>query len=211
MNLILGGPSYRMEVDARHAARLVEFALVATHHRTADGKGVAIIGTAYEHGTPVALARNHLFKGALGVEDADVLLWLDSDCAFASDQIPNVLRALHNWSRLPTGAPMLIIPAPQRDRQLNIWKSKREKLTRLSTDGALHPCYAGGFGCVAFDLAWYRAAWPEGPWFRDGWEGEAGYLSEDFNHCRLLADRGCQPMYAATYVDHHARGKGEEL
>lgn len=212
MKLILGGPSYRMEVDARHAAHMVEFALRATAVRSgkySQGKSdIQILGTAYEHGTPVAYARNHLFEGALAVEDATHLLWLDSDCSFPPDQIPLILHAFRNW--VQGGGPLLAVPAPQRNRVLNIWASEKVKETRLLLDGAIHECFAAGFGCVAFDLGWYRKHWPKAPWFRDDWT-TVGYVSEDYGHCRALAAMSEKILYAGAYVDHHDRGEGKPL
>lgn len=222
IRLILGGPSYRMEVDARHAAHLVTFALRASLPRPRkktfggvkrDPPDIVILGTAYEHGTPVAYARNHLFGGALGVEDATHLLWLDSDCSFPPDQIDWILTALRSWVREPAlaSSPLLGVPAPQRDRALNVWKDERTKVVRLATDGGVRPCHAVGFGCVMFDLRWYRREWPAAPWFQDRWDSEIGYISEDYGHCRALAARGHQPLYAGAYVDHHDRGDGKPL
>jgi hypothetical protein len=217
IRLILGGPSYRMEVDARHAAFLVTFALRAIAPRVIQRKtfgglkkgppDVTILGTAYEHGTPVAYARNHLFEGALGVTDATHLAWLDSDCSYVPSQIDDILHALRSLG----DRPMFGVPAPQRDRHANVWLDREMKLEKLSLDGALHPCHAVGFGCVFFNLNWYRREWPKAPWFQDRWDPEIGYMSEDYGHCRELAARGVVPLYAGAYVDHHDRGEGKPL
>lgn len=219
IRLILGGPSYRMEVDARHAAHLVTFALRASLPRVAAKKNfagklrhlvtpspVSILGTMYEHGTPVAYARNHLFTGALEVDDATHLLWLDSDCSFVPSQIELYLHAL-----LTLGdRPMFVVPTPQRDRVVNVWETA-ETRARVFLDGELRACHAGGFGCVVFNLAWYRAHWPKSPWFQDLWDPAIGYVSEDVGHCHALIARGFQPLYAGAYVDHHDRGDGKPI
>ncbi len=216
MRLIIGGPAYRMEVDARHAASLVRFATRASlpTAKTVKGFGgkpkfqvspsaVSIVGAHYEHGTPVAYARNSMFKGTLAEVGASHLLWLDSDVSIPPDQDGPILRALSALG----DRPIVIIPCQQRDHQVNVWIDRTTKLTRLALDGGeLAECYAGGFGCVGFNLAWYRAHWPTGPWFRDSWDDGIGYVSEDYGHCRALADRGAPVLYAGTYVDHHARG-----
>ena len=224
--ILLGGPSYRMEVDARHSASLVPFALRLAMPRMVQRKAFGgrmrdvvtpspfvVIGTAYEHGTPVALARNGLFRTALESE-ADVLLWLDSDCSIPMEQIDPIIRAMLLWlAPSAPERPLLGVPAPQRDRRANVWTSREDKLTRLDLDGAVHPCFAVGFGCVAFRLGWYRREWPTAPWFRDSWdESMASYVGEDYGHCRALAERDPHgPCYAGAYVDHHDRGEGKSL
>ncbi len=218
MKLIIGGPSYRMENDARHTASIATFGIRITLPRIVAKKsfggkmraivtpsGVTVLGFHYEHGTPVALARNSMFKTALAEAAATHLLWVDSDVSLPGDQSDFILAGIRGAD------PITLFPCPQRDRHANIWTDAKTKLTSLRTDGTLRECYAGGFGAVAFNLEWYREHWPEGPWFRDSFDATIGYLSEDYVHCRALVARGARCLYAATYVDHHDRGDGKPL
>ena len=206
-----------MEVDAHHCGSLISLAVrLSTSRRESkgfDGKWrygptpIEILGAVYEHGTPVALARNSIFKYALeSVRDAEKLLWLDADCSIPQDQIPAIVKALEGAD------PICIIPTAQRNKASNVWIGGPEKrLESVMLDGKLRECYAGGFGCVAFDLEWYRDHWPEAPWFRDGWTTGLGYESEDYGHCRALVARGASVQYVGARVLHHARGGGEAL
>jgi hypothetical protein len=221
VRLLLGGPSYRMEVDARHAASLLSFGLSATLPRIVSKKAfggkmrdivtpspITIVGAAYEHATPVSLARNGLFRAALAAPDVSHLLWLDSDCSIPGHQVPLLIRGLLAMEERA----ILIVPTVQRDGHANVWLTPTERLTRLSLDGEIRECRMGGFGCVVFNLAKYRQYWDTGPWFRDGWDEAGGYLSEDFTHCISLHERHVSPTYyLAAYVDHHDRGGGSAL
>lgn len=228
MKLILGGPSYRMEVDARHAANNVTFALRCALPRIVAKKGfggrlrhvvtpspISIVGTHYQHCTPVAMARNALMKESLADTEATHYMMLDSDCSIPFDQCDPIILAL-----LALGdRPMFGVPAPQRNRQMNVWQSRAVKWradSTLRTDGKLHECWAVGFGCVVFNLDWYRKHWPSPPWFLDGWDEELGPMGEDYRHCMELHDktsteRSAVPLFAGAYVDHHDRGEGKPL
>ena len=227
IKLILGGPSYRMEVDARHSASLVPFAIRCAMPRMVAKKSfggrmryvvhpspISIVAAHYQHGTPVAVARNGILKESLERLEATHIMMLDSDCSIPGDQVDPIIKCL-----LALGdRPMFGVPAPQRDRRANVWESRETKMTRLPLDGELHECYAVGFGCVVFNLGWYRAHWPKAPWFLDGWDSEFGPMGEDYKHCRELGlhldgppgDRNLA-LYAGSYVDHHDRGEGKSL
>lgn len=204
MRLLLGGPAYRMEVDARHAASMLAFAC------RAQSRGVEVLGAMYAHGTPVAYARNDLFREALADPGKpDVLLWWDSDCATPGVHHDALIAAL---VRPP---PCLIIPTPQRNGTSNVWLDKRTRIAKVQPDGEKRDCWAGGFGAVAFRLDWYREHWPAAPWFQDGWDPEVaaesqgdGYTSEDYNHCRGVWSRGGKVQYLGAWADHYHRGHG---
>lgn len=202
MYLIIGGPAYRMEVDAHHAASMTLLAL------TARDIGVRVVAAHYEHGTPVAYARNSMFAKSLTDLDATHLYWMDADCSIPPDHFGAILIALDK------AAPITIVPTPQRDGAINVWLSQTERPASILTDGKLLPCKAGGFGGVAFDLRWYRKHWPTRPWFHDGWSDEVaalnpqgdGTISEDYNHCLGVAERGGIVQYVGAVLRHRHRG-----
>jgi hypothetical protein len=192
---ILGGPSYELKLDARHAATLAAMVRVL---------GPRILGIQYRHGVPVEAPRNGLFEDALK-SDAEFLLWCDSDCygydPYALISVGDTLRKFEK--------PMASVPVAQRNGEANIWITSNTKLSgefkTLSTD--LCECYAAGLGLAVFWLPWYREHWNEGPFFRTDWLGGTFYISEDFWHSRRLCDLGESAYYAlASAVVHSHRG-----
>lgn len=207
MRLILGGPSYQMQVDARHAGSMASLAL-----RLRELGRLEWIQFHWSHGCPVEHARNNLFAQALAT-NATHLLWVDSDCYWSSaenDGIAWMLEQLRGDEGRET--PFIAIPVHQRNGACNIVKERKgprfERFAgKVTMEAKLHDCIAAGTGVCGFFLPWYRSHWKHAPWFRTDWEhGEM--ISEDFWHTnRLLMKHGVPPRWApVVQVIHAARG-----
>lgn len=190
---ILGGPSYQLSVDARHAANMVHTGLMLGKHLHAIN---------YRHGVPVETPRNGLFQQALDISEVDFVLWADSDVFGWDQSILHIAKNLEFYKK-----PLCGIPVNQRNGDSNVWLHQDKKLAGtipVSTD--LHECWAIGFGFVMFWLPWYREHFNKGPYFRTEWNGDA-MQSEDVWHCRELARRGESPYYAmGAQLIHAHRG-----
>lgn len=86
--LIIGAPAYRLETDARHTAAVARLCARAEREKRAH-----VVGCAYHHSVPVAIARNQVLATALA-SDATHLLMVDTDVHWpaATD------GAVHAWA-----------------------------------------------------------------------------------------------------------------
>ncbi len=204
MRLILGGPSYQMQVDARHAGSMASLAL-----RLRELGRLEWIQFQWTHGCPVEMARNRIFADALA-SDATHLFWADADCYWPSAEQDGIAWLLREIAVLRR--PFAAIPVHQRNGACNIVKERRgarfERMSgKVTMEAKLHDCIAAGTGVCAFFLPWYRQHWKTGPWFRTDWEDEE-MISEDFWHTnRLLKKYLTYPQWApVVQVIHAARG-----
>lgn len=194
---IIGGPAYRMQIDARHALNVTHMAIYLF------AKGHQLIGLNYRHGVPVEIPRNEIFERALSSE-SDFLLTMDSD-TFGFD-LDRTLRLALTLRSLKV--PCFAYPSPLRDGTANIWLSRTEKVTKFKPEPdklVLRECFAIGTACVVYNLAWYREHWPKGPHFRTEWgRSEFEFVSEDIWHSLKLRDLGSSSYFAATDLLTHA-------
>lgn len=209
---IIGGPAYRMECDVRHAQAIASLGIAMYSSRR-----FAEIAFNHQHGCPVEIPRNKLFKAALA-SDFTHLIWLDSDCYFDGAYCDNWIWICEELVRL--GLPFCAVPVAQRNGACNIVPERTESAwPRLQgpvkAKASLIACDAAGMAAVAFWLPWYRKNWPDGPHFRTDWEG-GDMISEDFWHTWQLTLksrerhglRHCRPRYAPIMpITHGARGK----
>ncbi len=202
--LLVGGPAYRLELDARHASAMI--ALTAYVERKCAGE-ITFMGAMYEHGCPVEQARNALFPKSLEV--ADYLLWMDSDVYFDPMDSISIVDLFRGMAR--ADIPFLGVPCPQRNGVANVWMSRDKRLESIKTNSSsrrFHRCYAMGLGMTLLYLPWYRKhqeQWQkEGePWFRTAWDREKGLISEDHWHTRQIAAHGAEPRYTDALIAHH--------
>lgn len=201
-NVILGGPSYQLLLDARHAGSMAGLALRLMASRRAKW-----VEFHWGHGCPVEHARNSLFAHALASE-ATHLLWADSDCYWPSSDVDGWLWTMEQLER--RDLPFAAFPVMQRNGDSNIvlasertehdiamgnasrWPRYRGELNAkgeltIPMAAELKPCAAAGLGAAVFFLPWYRAHWPKAPWFRTDWRG-GEMISEDFWHTSALRD-----------------------
>lgn len=204
MRVVIGGPSYQMLLDARHAGAMGNLALALRASGACEW-----VQFHWGHGCPVEHARNRLFTDALK-SGATHLFWADADCYWLPSDVNGVLWLLAELEsqRLPFAA----LPTHQRNGDSNIiesregkkWNRLRGKVTMAAE---LKECVAAGLGAAAFYLPWYRDNWPDAPWFRTEWR-HGDMISEDFWHTnRLLTEHKVSPRWApVVQVVHAARG-----
>lgn len=211
MTLIIGGPAYNMQVDARHASAMVELSLKAL----LSGQ-VESVNTLYEHGCPVEMARNSLFRKALSEKDATHLITADSDVYWENSE--ELIWGCHYiWGynmngELVTPQPLMGIPVLQRNGAANILENEgsSDRLHgRIRVGRGPRYCFAVGTGLCLYNLDWYRVHWPEGPWFRTDWfdifgNGRDIFVSEDFWHCLELRRFVVKPLWAPLVRTWHA-------
>ncbi len=196
MKAIIGGPSYNLTVDTRHAGAMVELALELNNRCDLESLTIQ-----YQHAVPVEMARNAMFRQALD-SDATHLVWADSDVYWGSHgnrEIAWVLQALESQK-----LPFATIPVAQRDGVANIWSSHLVRVSGgLKVERRLIPCHATGLGFGAFYLPWYRHNWSTGPHFRTEWQGKT-FMSEDYWHTSYLRTLRSAPRYAPVCEMFHA-------
>lgn len=213
---ILGGPSYLMQVDARHATSMVGLAIELYQ------SGCRSIEIDYQHACPVEIARNAIFTRAVK-SDATHLIWVDSDVYWGGEDNPNIIWGCDWLFKNP--APIICIPVRQRNGHSNIiLDDSFNRLQRAEIGRKVFPCWGAGLGMAIFYLPWYRehatsAGWgSEGnPWFRTEWmpiHGERQFISEDIWHTSRLSRIGGQCQYAPLVYSHHLdrgyeRGRNE--
>lgn len=198
-NIVLGGPCYRMELDARHAGTFGMLAL-ALHSRCAS------IAWKYQHGNPVSETRNSIMATLLDDPESDIFVSMDSDSYFLAHDIPTVADCIirhYSHERVLAG-----FASKQRDGRLNVWTGNDggQRYTTIHSDCKPIPVHAIGAGCLIFNLSWYREHWPNRFWFRDQWsEEDGGCMSEDYWHCRTLANRHhVSPLWIGKVELQHA-------
>jgi hypothetical protein len=203
MSVIMGGPSYRMEVDARHCCAMM--ALSAALYNSGLCSGIQPL---YEDGCPVERVRNSIFAKALE-SDATHLFWADSDVYW--EDSGELVWGLQELARL--GMPCLIVPVVQRGNgDINIIMSPPPELERPKGKFPIGrhwlACWAGGMGLAMFYLPWYRENWRRGPWFKTEWatipakpEPKTLLISEDIWHTSHLR---VAPLWAPLTVTYHA-------
>lgn len=203
LSVLLGGPAYQHLVDARHAGSIGSLAIHFRERGHAPGFG-------WQHACPVELARNELMRVALS-GPTDVVVSMDADCFVQPGHENGIVWVAEELDK--RDQPLCAIPVPQRDGTCNIadriapdgqWVRKRITVGEQT----MERCLAAGTGCMVFWLPWYRKHWPDAPWFRTDWterpDGTPQMISEDFWHCREVAARGRDPMYAPVALVHHA-------
>lgn len=203
--VIIGGPSYCLQTDARHTGAVALLAAALAH------SGVKTIAMRYKHGTPVDIPRNELFHDALK-SDFDVLVWLDSDTFIVESDIKewcklvlNVFRKNHVYVGVAT---------PQRDGRINVWTGEKIGERMRPSDKAfsqseLFPVHAMGLGCGIFNLPKFRSNWGAGPWFCSRHmfdQTPIGFESEDYfftTHIRKMfkhTEPLCTPLFLCKHV-----------
>jgi hypothetical protein len=207
--VIIGGPCYQMQMDARHGGIVAELGI-----RLRELRKVDYLQYEYEHGCPVEMPRNNLFRKALASE-ATHLVWMDSDCYFASRDIDGLIWIIDALAE--TKLPFCAVPVTQRDGCVNIvekvdWTAEPPRFPRFRGTVAMEPrlrkCEVAGLGLAVFWLPWYRERWPTGPHFRTHWLDGRNFISEDFWHTWQLSQRHeTRPRWCPMVeVTHAARG-----
>jgi len=194
IRFMTGGPSYQLQVDARHAACMAEIAGTARVH------GMEWGGSHYRHGCPVEMPRNALFQAALEDKELDQLLWMDSDTFVHPEDVQQVFDVLKYSSH--SGLPFIGVPCNLRgDKSLsNVWCSDGEEVWKaLMDDVHAGPCHAMGLGFAVFNLRQYRHHWPVGPWFYTQWQ-DGVFCSEDYVHTSQLQARARYAPHVHTDI-----------
>lgn len=212
INALIGGPSYLMQLDARHCAAMVDLALsLFNSGRCGD------LQIGYEHACPVEIARNSIFEKAIQ-SDATHLIWADSDVYWQGGS-DNLVWGCDYLST--TRNPIVVVPVKQRNGVGNIIiNSDLERLHgSITVEAVCRPCWGAGMGLAIFNLDWYRQmAIPRGwgkdddkPWFRSDWmfvggkgAGKHRFISEDIWHTSRLRKYGVDCLWAPLVMTKHA-------
>ncbi len=201
MRVLLGGPAYRLQMDARHAA-----AMITLTHAVQP----IIAGPIYLHGCPVEDARNRVMRQALDAEHATHLLSVDSDCWA---DVETVL-AMFEFAAQHSADAAVALPVPQRDGRCNVFRfddveaqTGFERVFYSDISGR-KPFRAAATGAafILLNLDWYRAHWDRPPWFRTFYPEDGGttYFSEDTWHTMNLGKRGSAPWVYTRGRGYHA-------
>lgn len=218
----LGGPSYCMQVDARHAVTMASLATVLSSQR------IELLEFGYKHGTPVDCPRNELFRDALR-DKIDVLVWLDSDCYLLPQDVQAaaelVMATYKNDWAFTTAA------TPQRDGIVNVWSGKdvtaklamhkysiedieEFKRTGRGVANSRFPILASGLGFAVFGMRKFRKGWNQAPWFCSRHallpDGTPYFQSEDFTFTSRIPQElpGELPHCDPRFIVQHAHRGG---
>jgi hypothetical protein len=207
LKVAVGGPAYRMECDVRHAGAMI--GLVTALHSA----GAREVTVEYEHGCPVEMPRNKLFRRALD-RGSDALIWADSDVFW--DDSDDLVWAIGEL--VTQGEAFLAVPVQQRNDRWNvILSAELDRLENLDdylpTSHEFRECWAAGLALSLFNLRWYRESWSVGPHFRTDWVSlptrrELTFLSEDIWHTSRLRHYKGRALWAPLCQTHHAARGG---
>lgn len=150
------------------------------------------IGVVMVSGTYVHSARQELIIGA---QDADYILWLDSDMRFPRDAFYRLLKHKKdvvgiNYAK--RGIPSGFVAIKEVGFPGKICETREDST-------GLEEVEAVGFGCVLMKTDILQKLPPpmETPWFQHQYLGQGQWMGEDVFFCKLLREAG-----ATIYVDH---------
>ena len=182
MNLLVGIPAYRKQIDINLGLMLVDL------ERRLPGFKLWS-----ESICSLDRARNNIIERAM-MERSDWLLMVDSDVF----QIPTTpVVAMLEWAR--EHQPALVgPPAIMRGGGINATEDGESFVTDSWLRQHREPAEVRrvGFGMVALNMGWLRSHWPVGPWCQSVQMADGKWFDEGFKMCEDVGAKG-----GAVFVD----------
>lgn len=197
MRMFVGGCAYRSSVHVRHATSMAELAT----------RGIDLEFN-YRHTSNLPQGRCLWLRAAIHSK-CDFALSVDSDNSFSSERIVDEISEVLEYDSAIVVAP--VVRDTSFGKRLNLWSAPGIAL-RPSDCNRLLPgptLWAGGFGVVLFNLAWFRLHWPAP--FPEQFGDAADYINqgEDTQLCRSVASRGGRIAAMLIETAHHwSAGEG---
>ena len=196
LRVLIGGPSYQYQCDVRRHDHNLALAVALAR------EGM-LLGPCSFVGCPVELARHGVMMQAMG-SGADILITSDHDTWVTEPQ--EVIDAIRYMRA--QNAPYIAFPTMKRNGESNVklLSSPPTWAARSEVQPVPHPVHAVGAAFALHHLGMYRDLWPNGPWFRSTWDGDA-MTSEDVWHCEQLRRRmNSNPIVWGQHWAKHADG-----
>ena len=197
ITLAVGGIAYQSKVHVAHLQSVLTLGVLS------DENAFVIGHVEYAHSSNLPQARSLWLRKMISEHSLTHALSLDSDTSFDPMQMCNELNRLNRLlGPLGLGTAIHCVPVVRDTNppSLNLFVNRGESIS-LSSCGSGYPTlWAGGFGCVLFNLDWFRLNWnnpfPEQFGDSEDWINQG----EDIQMCRSVINRGgkVRPLWVGT-------------